>query len=78
VRTQRVVDFGRGILKRGNRPSHRASLEHVRNFSGHRLLENLALSDEVIATASRRTTRARVLALAANFFRSSVWCGIAT
>jgi hypothetical protein len=42
VRTQRVVDFGRGILKCGNRPSHRASLEHVRNFSGHRLLENLA------------------------------------
>jgi hypothetical protein len=37
-----VVDFGRGILKRGNRPSHRPSLEHVRNFPGHPLLENLA------------------------------------
>jgi hypothetical protein len=37
-----MVDFGRGILKCGNRPSHRASLEHVRDFPGHRLLENLA------------------------------------
>jgi hypothetical protein len=42
VRTQRVVDFRRGILKRGNCASHRASLKHVRNFPGHRLLENLA------------------------------------
>jgi hypothetical protein len=37
-----MVDFGRGILKCGNRPSHRPSLEHVRDFPGYRLLENLA------------------------------------
>ncbi|MEO8565998.1 MAG: hypothetical protein ABI541_06405 [Betaproteobacteria bacterium] len=42
VRTQRMVYFGRGILKCGNRPSHRSSLKHVRNFPGHRLLENVA------------------------------------
>jgi hypothetical protein len=37
-----MVDFGRGILKCGNRASHRTSLKHVRDFPGHRLLENLA------------------------------------
>jgi hypothetical protein len=42
MRTQRTVDFGRGILERSNRPSHRTALEHVRNFPGHLLLENLA------------------------------------
>jgi hypothetical protein len=37
-----MVNFGRGILKCRDRPGHRPSLEHVRDFPGHRLLENLA------------------------------------
>jgi hypothetical protein len=36
-----MVDFGRGILKCGNRPSHR-SRSSMCNFPGHRLLEDLA------------------------------------
>jgi hypothetical protein len=37
-----MVNFRRGIFKCRDRPSHRTSLKHVRNFPGHRLLENLA------------------------------------
>jgi hypothetical protein len=39
-----MVDFGRCNLECGNRPGHRSSLKHVRDFPGHRLLENLAHS----------------------------------
>jgi hypothetical protein len=37
-----MVDLGRGILKCRNRRGHRPSLEHMRDFPGHRSLENLA------------------------------------